>query len=102
MIKQTVLSGLIVEKGSISTLEELSNAIGKPAEWILNLVEEGVIQSLKNKQKHWQFSGHCLRRVLIVQRLKSDLGVSLAAAALALELLEEVQTLRNKITLLKH
>jgi len=102
MIKKTVLSGLIVEEGTIFTLEELSHACGKPAEWILTLVEEGVIAPVKNNQKHWQFRGYCLRRVRIVQRLESDLGVNLAGAALALELLEEVETLRNKIALLEH
>jgi chaperone modulatory protein CbpM len=102
MIKKTVLSGLIVEEGTIFTLKELSHTCGKPAQWILKLVEEGVIEPVKSDKKHWQFRGYCLRRVRIVQRLESDLGVNLAGAALALELLEEVERLRNKIALLEH
>jgi chaperone modulatory protein CbpM len=101
MVKQSILSGLIVEEGTIFTLEELSHACGKPTDWIITLVKEGVIEPLKNDQQHWQFRGYCLRRVRIVQRLEADLGVNLAGAALALELLEELDTLRNKIALLE-
>jgi len=101
MGKQTVLTGIIVEETTVFTLGELSRACGKPAEWILALVEEGVIEPVGGDQTHWQFRGHCLRRVRIVQRLESDLGLNLAGAALALELLEEVEALRNRIAILE-
>jgi len=101
MTKHAVLSGLIVEEEAIFTLNELSHACGKPAEWILALVKEGVIEPVGYDQKHWRFHGYCLRRVRIVQRLEADLGLNLAGAALALELLEEVETLRNRIKFLE-
>ncbi len=101
MTSQTVLTGIIVEDSSEFTLGELSRACGKPAEWILSLVEEGVIEPVGGDQTHWHFRGHCLRRVQIVQRLQSDLGVNLAGAALALELLEEVEALRSRIATLE-
>lgn len=97
MTKQTVLTGIIIEETTVFTLGELSRACGKSSEWILALVEEGVIEPAGNDPGHWQFGGHCLRRVLIVRRLESDLGINLAGAALALELLEEVEALRNRI-----
>jgi chaperone modulatory protein CbpM len=101
MTTQTILTGIIVEDAAEFTLGELSRASGKPAEWILALVEEGVIEPVGGDQAHWHFRGHCLRRVRIVQRLQSDLGLNLAGAALALELLEEVETLRNRIAVLE-
>ena len=101
MTKHAVLSGLIVEEQTTFTLSELSHACGKPSEWILALVKEGVIEPVGYDQKHWRFRGYCLRRVRIVQRLETDLGLNLAGAALALELLEEVETLRNRIKFLE-
>jgi chaperone modulatory protein CbpM len=101
MTTQTILTGIIVEDAAEFTLDELSRACGQPAEWILALVEEGVIEPVGTDQTHWHFRGHCLRRVRIVQRLQSDLGLNLAGAALALELLEEVETLRNRIAVLE-
>lgn len=101
MTMQTVLTGIVIEENTSFTLAELSRACGKPAEWILALVEEGVIEPVGDDQGQWQFRGHCLRRVRIVQRLESDLGLNLAGAALALELLEEVEDLRKRIAILE-
>jgi len=101
MSKKTVLSGIIVEESTVFTLGELSRACGKPAEWILALVEEGVIEPECGDSTSWRFHGHCLRRVRIAERLESELGLNLAGAALALELLEEVEMLRNKIAILE-
>ena len=70
MTKQTVLTGIIIEETTVFTLGELSRACGKPAEWILALVEEGIIEPVGGDQSHWQFGGHCLRRVrAMLQRM---------------------------------
>ena len=97
MTEKSILTGIPVEETTEFTLGELSRACGKPAEWILALVEEGVIEPVGSDQTQWRFRGYCLRRVRIVHRLESDLGVNLAGAALALELLEEIEDLRNRI-----
>jgi len=97
----SALTGIIVEETTVFTLDELSCSCGKPAEWILALVDEGVIEPAGNDKGNWQFSGHCLRRVRIVKHLEVDLGLNLAGAALALELLEEVEALRNRIAALE-
>jgi len=97
----TVVSGIIVEESAIFTLRELSSACDKPAEWILALVDEGIIEPVGSDLEDWQFSGHCLRRARIVQHLETDLRVNLAGAALALELLEELEGLRNRIAVLE-
>ncbi|MEJ2609655.1 MAG: chaperone modulator CbpM [Candidatus Thiodiazotropha sp.] len=101
MSNKTILTGIIVEESTEFTLGELSHACGKSAEWILALVEEGVIEPVGGDQTHWNFPGHCLRRVQIIQRLESDLGLNLAGAALALELLDEMEALRNRIAVLE-
>lgn len=101
MSNLTVLTGIIVEENVVFTLDELSDACGKSAEWILALVDEGVIEPAGRDQGHWKFSGYCLHRVRIVQHLQADLGVNLAGAALALDLLEEVEALRNRIAALE-
>jgi chaperone modulatory protein CbpM len=97
MTTHNILTGILVEDTSEFSLGELSRACGMPAEWVLSLVEEGVIEPIGGDQAHWHFRGYCLRRVRIVQRLQSDLGINLAGAALALELLEEVETLRQRL-----
>ena len=97
----TVVSGIIVEESAVFTLRELSDACGKPAEWVLALVDEGIIEPVCSDLEEWQFKGRCLRRARIVQHLEADLRVNLAGAALALELLEELEALRNRIAVLE-
>jgi len=97
----TVVSGIIVEESAVFTLSELSGACGKPAEWIQALVDEGIIEPVGSDLEDWQFSGHCLRRARIVQHLEADLRVNLAGAALALDLIEELEALRNRIAALE-
>lgn len=99
--ENSILTGIIVEESTEFALGELSRACGKPAEWILALIEEGLIEPMGEDQTHWHFPGYRLRRVRIVQRLESDLGLNLAGAALALELLEEVEDLRHRIAALE-
>jgi chaperone modulatory protein CbpM len=102
MSEQTILSGIIVEESEQFTLGELSRACGRPTEWILALVAEGIIEPVGDEQRHWYFCGSSLRRVRIVERLQSDLDLNLSGAALALELLEEVQELRHRIATLEN
>jgi len=96
MVKQTILTGIIVDEHSELTLVELSMACGRPAEWVLELVDEGILEPIGQELQNWRFRAVSLRRARIVNRLQSDLGVNLAGAALALELLEEVSELRRR------
>ena len=97
MTEQTVYSGIIVDNNTELTLVQLSQASGQPAEWVLELVEEGIIEPICRDSVPWSFHGWSLRRVRIARRLEIDLGVNLAGAALALELLEEVEDLRRRM-----
>ncbi|MDX2507803.1 MAG: chaperone modulator CbpM [Gammaproteobacteria bacterium] len=95
MTKVTI--GLVLDNDHSLTLSELSRACSMHAEWVLELVDEGILEPMGSDMVHWRFSGHNLRRALVVRRLQQDLGVNLSGAALALELMEEVETLRARL-----
>lgn len=78
------------------TLSELCRACGLPADHIIALVEEGIIEP-RGEVASWRFSGICVRRVRRVYSMERDLGVNLAGAALAIELLEEIERLRARL-----
>lgn len=92
-----VTSSLLVDSDHPLTLAELCRACSMHAEWVLELVDEGILEPMGPEAVQWRFSGHNLRRALVVRRLQRDLGVNLAGAALALELMEEVETLRARL-----
>lgn len=94
------LSGVLLDEESELTLSELCRACGVPAERIIALVEEGIIEP-RSREVQWRFSGICVRRVRRVYSLERDLGVNLAGAALAIELLEEIERLQTHLARLE-
>ncbi len=100
-VKSYVFSGCIVEEEVEVTLSELSQACGVNAEWLMALVAEGIIEPVGEAERHCRFGGGSVRRARIVQRLQRDLGVNMAGAALALELLEEIDSLRTRLAVLE-
>lgn len=86
----------LLDELSELTLRELCIACGLPAEHIRALVDEGIIEP-HGPEPAWRFSGICVRRVRRVYALERDLGVNLAGAALALDLLEEIEQLRARL-----
>ncbi len=79
------------------TLSDLCRACAVPADWVVSLVEEGIIQPAGEAPVHWRFTVTCLRRVRRVHRLQRDLDINLPGAALVIELLDELESLRARV-----
>lgn len=92
-----LLSGEIFEEDIELSLADLCRACRLPAERVFELVEEGVIEPVGREPRSWRFGGICVRRVRCVQRLEQDLGINVAGAALAIDLLEEMERLRARL-----
>ena len=67
------------------------------AEQIMELVDYGVVEPIEWRSSTVYFDGTSMLRARSALRLKQDLGVNLAGAALALELLDELTLLREKL-----
>ena len=93
---QREVTAVILDESSQLSLRELCVACALSAEQIIALVDEGVIDA-QPVSGSLQFSGICVRKVRRIYRLERDLGVNHAGAALALELLEEIEQLRARI-----
>ncbi|MGR9105823.1 MAG: chaperone modulator CbpM [Gammaproteobacteria bacterium] len=92
-----LLSGEVLEEDLELTLADLCRACNVPAEIIFELVDEGVVEPLGQNPSRWRFQGVSVRRVRSVLRLERDLGVNVAGAALALDLLEEIKIMRARL-----
>ncbi len=94
---RSLLSGDVLEEEVELTFIELCRACRLPAERVVELVQEGVVEPQGRDPEHWRFRGASLARVRCELRLQRDLGVNTAGAALALELLEELEFLRSRL-----
>ncbi|PKM09965.1 MAG: MerR family transcriptional regulator [Gammaproteobacteria bacterium HGW-Gammaproteobacteria-10] len=92
----TIYSGTLLDEHIRFTLMELS-VLGKTsAEWVIELVDEGVLEPEGETATDWRFDARALKRLQAVERLQRDLGINLPGAALVLDLLEEVEALRQQ------
>jgi chaperone modulatory protein CbpM len=60
------------------------------------LVEQGIIEPM-DERPHWRFRAVSVRRIHRAVQLRQDLGVNWAGAALALDLIDELQELRTRL-----
>lgn len=99
MTKQmmSLLSGDILENNMEMTLAELCRICRVPAERVFDLVEEGVVEPLGQDPRHWRFQGVSVIRVRSALRLERDLGINAAGVALALDLLDEIESMRSRL-----
>jgi len=77
------------------SLEELCAACRVSEQLIVEIVAEGIVEPVGVDRAQWRFSGVSVTRIRRVIRLQEDFDVNLPGAALALELLEEVERLRR-------
>lgn len=92
---------LVLDDDHHISLGDLCRICGITAEQVLALVDEGVIEPAGREPGRWRFHVICIRRVRCAYRLNRDLGINLAGAALAVELLEEIEQLRARLRLLE-
>ena len=96
---RVLVSAPILEDQTDLTLEDLCRACDAPAAFLLELVEEGVITPSGAMATLWRFTGVHLRQARVAVRLQRDLGVNPAGAALALQLMDELDALRARLQL---
>ena len=82
------------------SLDELCRACNVQTEWIIELVDEAIIEPTGRKSSEWIFSGFGLQRARTVKRLQQDLGINIAGAALALDLMDELKLMRAQLLVL--
>ena len=94
-----VHTGTVIEDDSL-TLEQLCDACGVHTDWVISLVEESIIEPQGDQIQVWRFSGASLMRVNSALRLQRDLGINIAGIALALDLMEELESLRAQLKIM--
>lgn len=93
----TGLEGTLLDEQAILTLTELTRVCGVDLEQVSMMVGEGMLHPLGGAPEQWRFTGVEVRRTRRALRLQRDLDLNLAGAALALDLLDEVETLRRRV-----
>ena len=91
----TILVGHVLEENDLVTLADVCRSCTVEIETVTTLVAEGILDPMGKDVEHWQFRVSSLKRVKTAIHLQRDLGVNLAGAALALELLDRIAELER-------
>ena len=91
------LSGVILDESISISLRELCRSCDTNAEWVLALVNEGILTPIENDPTRLRFAGSSVKIAYTAKRLQSDLGLNFAGIALALDLLSELEQLRARV-----
>jgi chaperone modulatory protein CbpM len=92
---KTDLQCTIIDENCEYSLRELCNLCKVHAQFIQDLIDEGILSPQGQNPQEWKFAAIEIKRIQVSIRLQSDLRINLPGTALALDLLDEIEQLRR-------
>ena len=89
----TVALSVCLSEEHALELEAFALACGTEADFVRQLVDEGLVQPVV-QQPAWRFTGEEIARVRRIRRLQRDFDANLQTVAVMLDLLGEIDRLR--------
>jgi chaperone modulatory protein CbpM len=91
------LTGVVIDETHEITVTELCEVCSVEHALVESLVQEGILDPVGGQPDELRFHYTSVYRTRTVVHLQKDLGVNLAGAALALELLERIENLQRQL-----
>ncbi len=92
-----VLSGMLLTDEPQLSLEQLCVNCNLPAKKVTAYIQEGIITVEGQRPENWRFSRLTIIRIRKASRLENDLRLNPAGVALALDLMDQVNTLERRL-----
>lgn len=96
------IEGILLDETFSVSFAELRGLCGANGRLVKLMVTEGLLRPQGRHPDEWRFSGMEIRRARRAMRLRRDLDLNLAGVALALDLLDELESLRKRLRCLEH
>ena len=99
MTQVNIYTAVLVDEQAPVTIHELARCCEQQIEWVMTLVEHGVLPSMRQTEppERWVFASAAVSRARLVSLLQRDFEVNLDAAALIADLMQEVRTLKMQL-----
>ena len=103
MSKDNLLIGVLIEETTTTSFIEVCHKYNIPEELLAEMIEEGLFPNQPRTAEQLALDQKALRRLESAFRLHRDLNINLPGVALVLDLLDEMEQLRNELAILhKH
>ena len=100
---QVVIQAVDPQGNTLLSMRDICQRCGVHAELVIEMVEYGVVEpAAVDTRRRWLFAGDSLARLNRAQRLRRDLHLDLPGLALSLDLLDEIDALRQQVASLQH
>lgn len=86
----------VIDEHHSFDLKHFADACGQSPEWVLQLLEYDILDTRPEERIH-QFFGDDISRARRAYRLQRDFDASFSAVAMMLDLIDEVQQLRQQV-----
>jgi len=100
MMARRVVTGVLLDEQVYYSLKDVCHVCGCQTEWVVALVEQGVLHPSGGTRQMWRFPGSSLHTAMKARRLQQDLDLNLSGVALVIDLLEEIESLRKRLDML--
>ena len=98
----TVIGSQLVDERDGLSLAELCRLHGVQTRTVVALVREGALEPVAGRSRtEWRFESASVSRLGQALRLRRQLHLDLAGTALALDLIDEVERLRKRVSVLE-
>lgn len=91
--------GQVIDDHTEISIIQLCRICAVESVMVQRLIDEGIIEPCRSDDEILYFHHSSLKRTRLVLNLRSDLGVNLAGAALAVQLLERIDKLQARLRL---
>ena len=98
----TELHYTIIDETCEYSLRELCNVCKVHAQFIQDLIDEGILSPQGQSPREWRFAAVEIKRIQLTIRLQQDLRINLPGTALALDLPDEIEPLKRSKLHLEH
>jgi chaperone modulatory protein CbpM len=96
MAQQHIASGELIDEAAL-TLDELARACSVETDWVVERIESGLLADGSPYVASWRFTSHDLTRARRMCQLERDFEAAPELAALATDLIEENERLRDRL-----
>ena len=96
-----MISAIVLDESTSLTFIEVCEQYNLSERILRQMIEHGLFEEILPRIKTTRFDAIKLARVHTASRLRQDLGVNVPGVVLALELLDELEKLRQEIQILQ-
>lgn len=88
---------IVLDDSTTLGVNEICTLCRVGVEMVNEMVNEGLLVPEGTSPETWRFTAVAIKRIQVTLRLQRDLRVNLPGAALALDLLDELEELRGQL-----